>query len=105
MQHPTNHLLKAQSYLNIFAPGRRFGVTDLGAEVVTFVSHATQQRLQSLLEKVSHVAQQKNINFKVRLQRLYRGIIDHCFLSDKSHWCYDMRRWTTNTTKCKCTYF
>lgn len=44
--------------------GRKYGVTDLGAEVVNYVSHATQQRLQHLLEKVSQVAQQKNINFK-----------------------------------------
>ncbi|KAM9361621.1 transcription initiation factor TFIID subunit 4 [Symphorus nematophorus] len=44
--------------------GRRYGVTDLGADVVNFVSHATQQRLQTLLEKVSQVAQQKNGNFK-----------------------------------------
>ncbi|XP_044079617.1 transcription initiation factor TFIID subunit 4 [Siniperca chuatsi] len=44
--------------------GRRYGVTDLGAEVVNYVSHATQQRLQNLLEKVSQVAQQKNVNFK-----------------------------------------
>ncbi|XP_038551445.1 transcription initiation factor TFIID subunit 4 [Micropterus salmoides] len=44
--------------------GRKYGVTDLGAEVVTYVSHATQQRLQNLLEKVSQVAQQKNVNFK-----------------------------------------
>lgn len=44
--------------------GRRHGVTDLGAEVVKLVSHATQQRLQNLLEKVTQVAQQKNISFK-----------------------------------------
>ncbi|XP_034549174.1 transcription initiation factor TFIID subunit 4-like isoform X2 [Notolabrus celidotus] len=44
--------------------GRRHGVTDLGAEVVTFLSHATQQRLQTLMEKVTLVAQQKNISFK-----------------------------------------
>ncbi|XP_032363283.1 transcription initiation factor TFIID subunit 4 [Etheostoma spectabile] len=44
--------------------GSRYGVTDLGAEVVNLVSHATQQRLQNLLEKVSEVAQQKNGNFK-----------------------------------------
>lgn len=44
--------------------GRKFGVTDLGAEVVTFVSHATQQRLQNLLQKVSQVAQQKNTSYK-----------------------------------------
>ena len=39
-------------------------MSDLGADVVNFVSHATQQRLQNLLEKVSQVAQQKNVNFK-----------------------------------------
>uniref|UniRef100_A0A3Q3IP33 Transcription initiation factor TFIID component TAF4 C-terminal domain-containing protein n=1 Tax=Monopterus albus TaxID=43700 RepID=A0A3Q3IP33_MONAL len=33
--------------------GRRCGVTDLGAEVVNYVSHAAQQRLQNLLEKAS----------------------------------------------------
>ncbi|MEQ2302653.1 transcription initiation factor TFIID subunit 4 [Ameca splendens] len=44
--------------------GMRYGVTDLGAEVVNYVSHATQQRLLNLLEKVSQVAQQKNVNFK-----------------------------------------
>ncbi|KAL0181608.1 hypothetical protein M9458_024014, partial [Cirrhinus mrigala] len=31
--------------------GQRFGVTELGPEVVNIVSHATQQRLQNLLEK------------------------------------------------------
>ncbi|XP_028262058.1 transcription initiation factor TFIID subunit 4 isoform X2 [Parambassis ranga] len=44
--------------------GKRYGVTDLGAEVVNSVSHATQQRLQNLLEKVSQVAQQKSSNLK-----------------------------------------
>ncbi|XP_051932417.1 transcription initiation factor TFIID subunit 4 isoform X2 [Hippocampus zosterae] len=44
--------------------GRRHGVTDLGPEVINYVSHATQQRLRDLLEKVSLVAQQKNGNFK-----------------------------------------
>ncbi|XP_013889354.1 transcription initiation factor TFIID subunit 4 [Austrofundulus limnaeus] len=44
--------------------GRKHGVTELGAEVVNYVSHAAQQRLQDLLEKVTLVAQQKNISFK-----------------------------------------
>ncbi|CAG5983876.1 unnamed protein product [Menidia menidia] len=44
--------------------GKRYGVTDLGAEVVNCVSHATQQRLQNLLENVTLVAQHKNISFK-----------------------------------------
>ncbi|XP_077429397.1 transcription initiation factor TFIID subunit 4 [Vanacampus margaritifer] len=44
--------------------GRRHGVTDFGPEVINYVSHATQQRLRDLLERVSLVAQQKNGNFK-----------------------------------------
>ncbi|XP_053299886.1 transcription initiation factor TFIID subunit 4 isoform X2 [Pleuronectes platessa] len=44
--------------------GNRYGVTNLGVEVVKFVSHATQQRLRGLLENVSQVARQKNVNFK-----------------------------------------
>lgn len=44
--------------------GMKYGVTELGAEVVNYVSHAAQQRLLNLLEKVSQVAQHKNINFK-----------------------------------------
>ncbi|KAM4609966.1 transcription initiation factor TFIID subunit 4-like [Polymixia lowei] len=44
--------------------GKKFGVGELGPEVINFISHATQQRLQNLLEKVSEVAQQKNITFK-----------------------------------------
>lgn len=40
-------------------------MTDLGADVVSCVSHATQQKLRILLEKVSQLAQQKNIGFKV----------------------------------------
>ncbi|KAJ8016240.1 hypothetical protein DPEC_G00005150 [Dallia pectoralis] len=39
--------------------GRRFGVTDLGSDVIDYVSHATQQDLEA-----SEVAQQKNITFK-----------------------------------------
>ncbi|XP_070823957.1 transcription initiation factor TFIID subunit 4-like isoform X2 [Chaetodon trifascialis] len=44
--------------------GKKFGVSELGADVINYISHATQQRLQNLLEKVSQVAQQKNISFK-----------------------------------------
>uniref|UniRef100_A0A8C3A4W4 TATA-box binding protein associated factor 4 n=1 Tax=Cyclopterus lumpus TaxID=8103 RepID=A0A8C3A4W4_CYCLU len=44
--------------------GKKFGVGELGADVINFISHAAQQRLQSLLEKVSQVALQKNTAFK-----------------------------------------
>lgn len=45
--------------------GKKFGVSELGTDVINYISHATQQRLQNLLEKVSQVAQLKNQSFKV----------------------------------------
>ncbi|CAG04080.1 unnamed protein product [Tetraodon nigroviridis] len=45
--------------------GKKFGVSELGADVISYISHATQNRLLNLLEKVSHVAQLKNHNLKV----------------------------------------
>lgn len=45
--------------------GKKFGVSELGTDVINYISHATQQRLQNLLEKVTQVAQQKNGTFKV----------------------------------------
>ncbi|MEQ2218423.1 transcription initiation factor TFIID subunit 4 [Xenoophorus captivus] len=44
--------------------GKRFGVSELGTDVISYISHVTQQRLQNILEKASLVAQQKNINYK-----------------------------------------
>uniref|UniRef100_A0A1A7WRY3 TAF4 RNA polymerase II, TATA box binding protein (TBP)-associated factor, 135kDa n=4 Tax=Iconisemion striatum TaxID=60296 RepID=A0A1A7WRY3_9TELE len=44
--------------------GKKFGVGELGTDVISYISHATKQRLQNLLEKASHVAQQKNRSFK-----------------------------------------
>lgn len=57
-------LFSAALQRRILDIGKRFGVTDLGPEVVNLVSHATQQRLQNLLEKVTVIAQQKNMNYK-----------------------------------------
>lgn len=47
------------------ATGKKFGVGELGADVLSYISHATQMRLKNLLEKASHVAQLKNQNLKV----------------------------------------
>ncbi|XP_068454527.1 transcription initiation factor TFIID subunit 4-like [Clinocottus analis] len=44
--------------------GKKFGVSELGVDVINFISHAAKQRLQNLLEKVSQVALQKNTTFK-----------------------------------------
>lgn len=46
-------------------PGKKHGITELHPDVVSYVSHATQQRLQSLVEKISETAQQKNFSYKV----------------------------------------
>lgn len=45
--------------------GKKFGVGELGADVVSYLSHAAQQRLQDLLEKVSHAAQLRSQILKV----------------------------------------
>uniref|UniRef100_A0A8C7XCZ3 TATA-box binding protein associated factor 4 n=1 Tax=Oryzias sinensis TaxID=183150 RepID=A0A8C7XCZ3_9TELE len=44
--------------------GKKFGVSELGTDVISYISHATQQRLQNLLEKVSQVAHHKNVTLK-----------------------------------------
>lgn len=56
---------KALSILTPVATGKKFSVSELGTDVINYISHATQQRLQDVLEKVSQVAQQKNLTFKV----------------------------------------
>lgn len=47
------------------SPGKKHGITELHPDVVSYVSHATQQRLQNLVEKISETAQQKNFSYKV----------------------------------------
>lgn len=48
---------------------KKLGVTEVPLEVVNFISHATQSRLRSLLEKVSAVAQHRTDGAKVRMAR------------------------------------
>ncbi|XP_045894206.1 transcription initiation factor TFIID subunit 4 [Micropterus dolomieu] len=43
----------------ILDTAKKLGVTEVPLEVVNFISHATQSRLRSLLEKVSAVAQHR----------------------------------------------
>lgn len=45
--------------------GKKFGVGELGPDVVSYISHAAQQRLRDLLEKVSHAAQLRSQILKV----------------------------------------
>lgn len=44
---------------------KKLGVSEVSLEVVNFISHATESRLRSLLEKVSAVAQHRTDVVKV----------------------------------------
>uniref|UniRef100_A0A8C7EW42 TATA-box binding protein associated factor 4 n=1 Tax=Neovison vison TaxID=452646 RepID=A0A8C7EW42_NEOVI len=57
-------LLPAPLQRRILEIGRKHGITELHPDVVSYVSHATQQRLQNLVEKISETAQQKNFSYK-----------------------------------------
>uniref|UniRef100_A0A3Q4BEF2 TAFH domain-containing protein n=1 Tax=Mola mola TaxID=94237 RepID=A0A3Q4BEF2_MOLML len=50
----------------ILDTAKKLGVTEVPLEVVNFISHATQSRLRSLLEKVSAVAQHRTDGGKAR---------------------------------------
>ncbi|MEQ2301825.1 Transcription initiation factor TFIID subunit 4B [Ameca splendens] len=43
----------------ILETAKKFGVTDVPMEAVTFISHATQSRLRTVVEKVSIIAQHR----------------------------------------------
>ncbi|CAM4584363.1 unnamed protein product [Leuciscus chuanchicus] len=43
----------------ILETAKKFGVTDVPLEAVSFISHATQSRLRTVLEKVSFIAQNR----------------------------------------------
>ncbi|KAG8429896.1 hypothetical protein GDO86_018919, partial [Hymenochirus boettgeri] len=57
-------LLPSLLQRRILEIGKKHGVTELHPDVVSYVSHATQQRLQNIVEKISETAQQKNISHK-----------------------------------------
>ncbi|XP_038857678.1 transcription initiation factor TFIID subunit 4 [Salvelinus namaycush] len=44
--------------------GEKFGLSEVGSDVVSLVSHATQERLRDLLEKVTVVAQHRKMVLK-----------------------------------------
>uniref|UniRef100_A0A3Q2R3I9 Transcription initiation factor TFIID subunit 4-like n=1 Tax=Fundulus heteroclitus TaxID=8078 RepID=A0A3Q2R3I9_FUNHE len=49
----------------ILETAKKFGVTEVPMEAVTFISHATQSRLRTLVEKVSIIAQHRLDSCKV----------------------------------------
>ncbi|POI26614.1 hypothetical protein CIB84_009636, partial [Bambusicola thoracicus] len=59
-------LFSAPLQRRILEIGKKHGITEIHPDVVSYVSHATQQRLQNLVEKLSETAQQRNISYKSR---------------------------------------
>lgn len=50
---------------------KKFGVTEVPMEAVTFISHATQSRLRTVVEKVSTIAQHRLDSCKVRITQTH----------------------------------
>uniref|UniRef100_A0A8C0VBA4 Transcription initiation factor TFIID subunit 4-like n=1 Tax=Cyanistes caeruleus TaxID=156563 RepID=A0A8C0VBA4_CYACU len=48
----------------ILETAKKLGITDVPAEVVTFISHATQNRLRTVLEKVTVITQHRMESYK-----------------------------------------
>ncbi|KAM7040037.1 transcription initiation factor TFIID subunit 4-like [Acridotheres tristis] len=48
----------------ILETAKKLGITDVPAEVVTFISHATQNRLRAVLEKVTVITQHRMESYK-----------------------------------------
>ncbi|KAM4692284.1 transcription initiation factor TFIID subunit 4 [Rhinophrynus dorsalis] len=57
-------LLPSLLQRRILEIGKKHGITEIHPDVVGYISHATQQRLQNIVEKISETAQQKNISHK-----------------------------------------
>ncbi|KAM4622668.1 transcription initiation factor TFIID subunit 4 [Discoglossus pictus] len=57
-------LLPSLLQRRILEIGKKHGITEIHPDVVGYVSHATQQRLQNIVEKISETAQQKNFTHK-----------------------------------------
>lgn len=45
--------------------GKSLGVADINPDVLGLLSHATQERLQDLLEKLTVIAQHHNVSYRV----------------------------------------
>ena len=58
---------------------KKFGVTEVPMEAVTFISHATQSRLRSVVEKVSTIAQHRLDSCKVGWMDTHMHIQTHTY--------------------------
>lgn len=61
-----------------FALAKKLGITDVPTEVVTFISHATQNRLRTVIEKVTVITQHRMESYKVSVQRKVLYVTELC---------------------------
>uniref|UniRef100_A0A8C4S254 Transcription initiation factor TFIID component TAF4 C-terminal domain-containing protein n=1 Tax=Erpetoichthys calabaricus TaxID=27687 RepID=A0A8C4S254_ERPCA len=59
-----NFLPSGLLHKRILETAKRYGVTEVPAEAVNFISHATQERLRTVLEKVTVIAQHRIETYK-----------------------------------------
>ncbi|MBN3278777.1 TAF4 factor, partial [Polyodon spathula] len=57
-------LLMSALQKNILETGKRHGITEVNLDVVSLVSHATQERLRTLVEKMTVAAQHRTSSYK-----------------------------------------
>ncbi|XP_041102038.1 transcription initiation factor TFIID subunit 4-like isoform X3 [Polyodon spathula] len=57
-------LLMSALQKNILETGKRHGITEVNLDVVSLVSHATQERLRTLVEKMTVAAQHRTRSYK-----------------------------------------
>lgn len=69
--------------LHLYFTAKKFGVTEVTTEAVTFISHATQSRLRSVVEKVSAIAQHRLDSCKVGRAHAYAYPQKHIHCYDK----------------------
>ncbi|KAL0613506.1 Transcription initiation factor TFIID subunit 4B [Plecturocebus cupreus] len=55
---------RVRPYLNNNRPGKKHDITELNSDAVNLISHATQERLRGLLEKLTAIAQHRMTTYK-----------------------------------------
>lgn len=69
-----------------FALAKKLGITDVPAEVVTFISHATQNRLRTVIEKVTVITQHRMESYKVSVQGKVLYVTERCGMTTFFSW-------------------
>ena len=58
--------IKCTLHISILSTGKKHDITELNSDAVNLISHATQERLRGLLEKLTTIAQHRMTTYKVK---------------------------------------